>query len=166
MSITSWILQKMTVRAVSWSFRKIFGRKDLVIFEKLLESPERWKKVSYNSPEKWIFEGDNSFVIEVSSKSRDFTENWTERFPDKGSSAVQVLLKINGERVHTPLLFVGVDGWRYFVPCPKRDEAYDEQYYYWDSDSLEYKVFRVIGKVDYLFNNLEEFGKACGVKFR
>jgi hypothetical protein len=164
-TISTWIVNRVPAFLVSWSFRKIFGRRDLLVFGRLLELP-KWKKVSYDNPEKWIFEDDNSFVIEVSSESRDFAEAWTNRFPDKGSAAVEVLLKINGERVHTPLLFVGVDGWRYFVPCPKRAEAYEKQYYYWDTDSIEYKVFGVIGRVDYLFDSLEKFGEACDVKIK
>lgn len=162
MSIETYILRKAPAWFVSWSFRKIFGKKNLEVFERILEIP-KWKKVTYDSPEKWIFEDDNSFVIEISSESRDFTEEWTEHFPDKNSHAVEIYLKINNERVVTPLLFVAVDGWRYLVPCPKISETYGERYRYWDKESLEYKVFNVIGSVDYLYDSLESFGKACGV---
>ena len=117
-TISIWILKKAPAWFVSLSFRKIFGKKNLIVFEKLLELP-KWKKVSFDSPEKWIFEDDNSFVIEVSSKSREFAEKWTNHFSNQKSFAVNVLLKINDELVTTPLMFVGVDEWRYFVPCPK-----------------------------------------------
>lgn len=164
-TVSLWILKSAPAWFVSWSFRKIFGKRNLQVFERILELP-KWKKVSFDSPEKWIFEDDNSFVIEVSSKSRDFSERWTDHFPSKKSFAVEVLLKINGERVHTPLLFVGVDGRRYFVPCPKISEAYGGKYYYWDTQALEYRVFKVIGRVDYLFDNLDKFGESCGVKIK
>ena len=157
-----WIIKKAPAWFISWAFRKIFGKKSLAVFERLLEIPE-WKKVSY-SPEKWIFEDDNSFTIEVSENTRDFEEVWTNHFPDKASHAVEVSLKIGGELVTTPLLFVGVDGWRYFVPCPKQGEAYNERYFYWSKDSLEYKVFQVVGQLDRLSENLDGFAKRCGVR--
>ena len=165
MGISAWIVNRIPAWVVLWSFRKIFGRKDLVVFSRMLEL-QRWKEVSFDNPKKWIFEDDNSFVIEVSSESRDFTQPWTNRFPDKTSVAVEVILKINGERVHTPLLFVGVDGWRYFVPCPKIGEAYGKSYYFWDTESLEYKVFNIIGRLESLYDSLEKFGEACGVKIK
>jgi len=159
------ILKKTPAWFVSWAFRKIFGKKNLDVFERILEL-SKWKKVSFDSPEKWIFEDDNSFVIEISDASRDFKEKWTDHFPDKKSHATEVILKINGERVHTPLLFIGVDGWRYFVPCPKKIRENGVYEYYWDSKSLEYKVFSIIGSVDYLFSDLEKFGEACDVSIK
>ncbi len=76
------------------------------------------------------------------------------------------MLKINGELVTNALFFIGVDGWRYFVPMPKISDAYGKRYFYWDKESLEYKVFGVIGRVDYLYKGLDEFGNACDVKIR
>ena len=93
---TLFILKKTPAWFVSWSFRKIFGKKNLAVFKRLLEI-QKWKKVSSDSPEKWIFEDDNSFVIEISSESSDFSEKWTRYFPDKRSFKKEVLLKINGE---------------------------------------------------------------------
>ena len=164
MSISGFILRKAPAWFVAWSFKKIFGKKNLDVFKRILELPN-WEKISYDSPEKWIFQDDNSFVIEISNESRTFSERWTEDFP-ANSKAVEVFLKINGERVHTPLLFVAVDDWRYFVPCPKIGEAYGESYYYFDSDSLEYKVFKVIGSVDYLYKSLESFAIAKNILFK
>ena len=164
-TILLWILKKAPAWFVSWSFRKIFGKKNLAVFERILELP-KWKKVSFDSPEKWIFEDDNSFVIEVSNESRDFTEKWTDHFPDKKSFAAEVSLRIGGELAHKPLLFIGVDGWRNFVPCPMASEASEDQYYYWDKNSLEYKVFKKVSYLDALYKNIEEFGKRCGVLIR
>ena len=161
-TVSLWFLKKFPAWFVSWFFRKTFGRKSLVVFERLLELPS-WMKVSSGPDEKWIFEDDNSFTIEISDESRDFSQEWTKKFPDKKAFATEVSLKINGELVHKSLLFVGVDGWRNFVPCPKTAVAYDKSYYYWNKDSLEFKVFERIGFLDSLYNNMEEFGKKCGV---
>lgn len=161
-TVSLWILKKSPAWFVSWSFRKIFGKKNLSVFERLLELP-RWKKVSFGPNEKWIFEDDNSFVIEKSDDSRDFSEEWTKRFPDQKAFANEVSLKVGGELVHKTLLFVGVDGWRNFVPCPNISEAFEKRYYYWDKNSLEYKVFERVGYLDPIYKNIEDFGKSCGV---
>jgi hypothetical protein len=161
-TISLWILKKAPAWFVSWSFRKIFGKKNLEVFERLLELP-KWKKVSIDSPEKWIFSDDNSFVIEVSNETSEFSEPWTDYFPDRRSFRVDVFLKINGELITNALSFIAVDGWCYFVPMPKTSCAYGERYFYWSKESLEYKVFKIIGKVDYLYKDLKEFGDACGV---
>ncbi len=163
--LSLWILKKAPAWFVSWSFRKIFGKKNLDVFERLLEI-SKWKKVSFGPNEKLIFEDDNSFVIELSNDSRGFTEEWTKKFPDQGASAKEVYLKINGELVDKPLLFIGVDGWRNFVPCPQRSAAYGVDYFYWDKASLEYKVFTRAGFLDPLYKNIEEFGKRCGILIR
>lgn len=164
-TITLWILKKTPAWFVSWSFRKVFGRKNLVVFERLLEIP-KWKKVSFGPSEKWIFEDDNSFTIEISDDSRNFSEEWTKKFPDQKAFATEVSLKIGGELVHKNLLFVGVDGYRSFVPCPNVSEAFEDRYYYWVKDSLEYKVFERIGYLDSFYKDIVDFGKRCGVLVR
>jgi hypothetical protein len=116
-----------------------------------------------NSIYLWIFEKDNSFTIEISDESRNFSEEWTKKFPDQKAFVVEVHLKINGELVNKSLQFIGVDGWRNFVPCPKTSTAFDERYFFWDRNSLEYKVFERIGFLDSMYRNIEEFGKRCGV---
>lgn len=161
-TISLWILKKAPARFVSWSFRKIFGKRNIAVFERLLEI-SKWKKVSFNPNEKWIFEDDNSFIIDISDYSRDYSEEWTNKFPDKKAFATEVNLKINGELVDKSLLFIGVDGGRYFVPCPQVSTAHDERYFYWDKSSIGYKVFKIIGLIDPLYKDIDELSKRCGV---
>ncbi len=163
-TVSLWILKKAPAWFVSWSFRKIFGKKNLDVFGRILELP-KWEKVSYNSPEKWIYKDDNSFVIEISDESKDFKEPWTECFPDKDSKAVEVYLKIGGELATKPISFVGVDGFRYFVPCPKISSVHEQRYFYYEKNSIEYKVFKIIGNVSYMYTDksLEEFAKRCKI---
>lgn len=156
------LIKKLPSWIVFWSFRKIFGRRDVVIFEKMLEIP-KWKKVCFEDSQKWIFEKDNSFSIGISGKSRNFKEQWTARFPDPTAYMVEVCLYINKELINKPLLFVGVDGWRNFVPLPKTSSANGKRYPYWDTNSLEYKVFSRIGFLDPLYVDLRGFGERCDV---
>ncbi len=165
-AIFSWILKRAPARFVSWAFVRIFGKKNLPVFEKFLEIP-RWKKIPCIPPEilceKWIFEDNNSFVIEVSDYSRDFRERWTDRFPDKNSCATYVFLKIDGELICEPLLFIYVDGCRNFVPCPRRSELEVDGGYFWNRRSLEYRVFERIGFLDPLHEGIEKFAKRSGI---
>ena len=59
------------------------------------------------------------FQIEIGGRDREFSEEWTRRFPDKmGSSAYPVGLKVQGVEIKE-LTFVSCDGGRIFVPMPK-----------------------------------------------
>jgi len=158
-----WIIKKVPAKFVAWYFKKIFGKKDLAIFERILEI-SKWDKVSFNEVEKWIFRDDNSFVIDIQDAPSLFNEEWTEIFPDKSASKVEVFLKINNELITKPLTFVYVDGGKYFVPLPKKTIKDDEVEYSWHKNSLESKVFQIIGDVKYSCKNLEEFAKMCNVK--
>ena len=162
MFLLDFIIRKLPVKIVLWLVRSKFGKRDLNTFVKFLSS-NNWEKVSDN-PEKWIFMEDNSFAIEVGEQTTNekFSEQWIEPFPDKNTKSKEVYLKINGERIVKPLLFVSADGGRYFIPLPKIGEAYGKRYYYWQKDSLDYKVCNIIGDF-YREKNLEGVGKFCGV---
>lgn len=164
-SVEDYII-KLPISILVWLIKSKFGNKDLRTFTRILDSSD-WKKVNY-SPEKWIFNKDNSFIIEESANVKNFTEKWTQKFPDKfGSYQKEVYLKISSELIEKPLIFISVDGGRYFVPLPKLNKAYNEIYYYWNKESIEYKVFKIIGylngedvKDDNKFN---EFAERCEV---
>lgn len=158
-----WLIKKILFWFISWSHKKIFGKRSIAIFERFLES-DNWEKVEFGPTEKWIYKDDNSFVIEIIDNDRSFVEPWTDKFADKKAFALTVNLKLNGELVHKSLTFVLVDGCRNCVPCPKVSNAYDEIYYFWDKNSLEYKIFEKIGMLDSLYPDLERFGMMCGVK--
>ena len=160
--MTERLIEKLSIKILVRLIKSKFGNKDLKTFIRLLNSSD-WRKVSDN-PEKWIFNQDNSFVIEEGVDAKDFTEKWTQNFPNKfGSNRKEVYLKISSELIEKPLIFISLDGGRYFVPMPKLDRAYDEAYYYWDRESIEYKVFKIIGflngadiKDDSKFNTFAE----------
>ena len=160
MYIADLIIRKLPVKVVLWLVRSKFGKRDIKTFTKFLSSND-WEKVGYN-PEKWIFKEDNSFVIEEGQDRTDFEEEWTKVFPDRIAKAKEVYLKIGGELIHKPLHFVSADCGRYFVPMPKISEAHGERYFYWDKDSIEYKVCSIVGEF-YRGDNLEDVGKMCGV---
>ncbi len=145
-----------------WSHKKLFGRRDVEIFKRFLES-KNWQRVATQPTERWIFYRDNSFVIEISNESNEFQEPWTESFP-KGSRQTEVFLKINNEYVCPALRFVYVDEYRYFVPMPQISrDGNEERYFYWNTESLEYHVYKIIGDVSYMYQDLEGFAEANGI---
>ena len=161
-AISFWIIKKVPLLLVTHAIKKVFGVKNIAIFERLLES-SKWTHITTGGANQWVYEDDPSFVIEINYEGREFVEPWTQIFPDQNTYARDVTLTINGQAIARPLTFISLDGGRYFVPMPKTDTAYEEQYFYWKRDSLEYKLFQRIGDVRYLFGTLDEFAEYCGV---
>ncbi|GEM_PF-1639299 len=54
MDITQYIIKKTPAVIISWVFGKIFGKKNIDIFGKML-GIKKWKKATYRPAEKWIF---------------------------------------------------------------------------------------------------------------
>lgn len=131
-------------------------------FEFLLESSV-WHKEFFDHTEVWIADDDNTFQIELGQKFRQFKEKWTDVYPDPNSSASPVYLKINGN-VIKEITFISMDGGRIFVPLPDLKLLDDESVeYFWNLNSLEVKVCRVVGSY-YIYNNLEGVAKRSKIK--
>lgn len=99
-------------------------------------------------------DANNTFQIEQGERTREFTERWTTVYPDRNSSAYPVYLKIGGI-VIKEITFISMDGGRILVPMaevhPTESDAVE---YFWNANSLEVKVCRIIGSY-YIYENLE-----------
>ncbi|MCM5570064.1 hypothetical protein M6I34_06055 [Burkholderiaceae bacterium FT117] len=128
-------------------------RNTLENFERMLES-SNWTKSVIDHTEVWIADADNTYQIEIGERTREFTERWTTVHPDPNSSAYPVYLKLNGATIKE-LTFIAMDGGRIFVPMAGvRQAGANEVEYFWNLNSLEVKVCRIIGAY-YLYENLE-----------
>jgi len=135
--------------------------RNLNTFEKLIEI-ERWKKEFIDNREIWVCEIDNTYQVEVGEKGRDFTEAWTQVYPDKfGSSFYPVYLKINGVTIKQ-LSFVTCDGGRIFVPLPESKFKDKTQTFHWQIQSIAFKVGKIIGSF-YIYNSLEGIAEASKI---
>lgn len=113
-----------------------------------------WVKEFINENEIWICREDPMFQIEELDDSSDFTEPWTQVYPDKfGSGKNPVNLTIYGVPIKQ-LYFIYCDGGRINVPMPELKTENDKIKYYWNKNSIEYKVARIIGSF-YIYDNIE-----------
>lgn len=128
-------------------------RNTLRDFELLLRE-SRWEKTFIGNDEVWICTADNTFQIRRGERSREFSERWTTVYPDPNAAAYPVYLAINNN-VIKELSFISMDGGRIFVPMAEVGPATEnEPQYFWNLNSLEVKVCRIIGKY-YIYENLE-----------
>jgi hypothetical protein len=137
--------------------------RNLTGFETLLN--HSWVREFIGNREVWISEVDSMFQIEVGSKGREFSEEWTRRFPDEmGSSAYPVVLKVQGVEIKQ-LTFVSCDGGRIFVPMPRLTGNEGQQAFTYDRESIEFKVGRIIGHF-YIYETIDGVARWAGIKVR
>ena len=130
-------------------------------FEQILQS-STWSKATIDNTETWLADQDNTFQVVRGERSRDFKERWTAVYPDPNSSAYPVLLKIAGTVVKE-ITFISMDGGRIFVPMPDiRPTGPGTVEYFWNLQSLEVKVCRVIGDY-YIYKDLEGVARTSKV---
>jgi hypothetical protein len=99
-------------------------------------------------------DADNTFQIEQGERNREFQERWTTVYPDPNSFVYPVYLKINGTIIKE-LTFISMDGGRIFVPMAEiRPASGGNIEYFWNLNSLEIKVCKIIGTY-YRHENLE-----------
>lgn len=104
-----------------------------------------WQKEFINHQEVWIYRGNNLLQIKSGNNSESFTEKWTQVYPDKfGSSRHYVYLKAYGVTIKQ-IPFISCDGGRIFVPMPEFRVVNDKIEYYWNKNSLEFKLGQLIG---------------------
>lgn len=94
------------------------------------------------------------YQIEECNDNSEFTESWTQVYPDKfGSGRNSVNLNIFGVPIKQ-LYFIHCDGGRISVPMPRLRPEKEEVKYYWLRNSIEYKVAKIIGSF-YIYDNIE-----------
>lgn len=136
-------------------------RNTLRDFEDLLRT-STWTKSFVGHIEIWMADADNTFQIEQGESTREFRERWTTAYPDPNSTAYPVYLKINGTTIKE-LTFISMDGGRIFVPMAEvRLDATGTTEYFWNLNSLEVWICRVIGSY-YIYETLEGVARTSRV---
>lgn len=140
-------------------------------FEFLLTKYE-WTKKEINHKEVWICDFDAMYQINKEEREGGFQEDWVERYTDRDAQSVLVNLTIQNV-VIDQILFVYLDDFRVFVPRPTPDYTGDMGgkfdrsllVYYWNVDSLEFKLANVVGSYGYQ-RNIYEFSRRAGIEIR
>jgi hypothetical protein len=175
-SLPTWLFTKFYYKKAGKEQRKIIEQLDdqfkdrlkhsnkhrnkLEDFEELLEN-STWTETHIGNKEVWVCDSDNTYQIEKGDKIGDFEEDWTTVHPDKRSYNYYVNLKI-GNTIIKELIFISMDGHRYFVPLPRTRKVEGKTEFYWDINSLRVKVCRIIGKY-YRFPDLESVARFLNV---
>lgn len=159
--LASWVITRYYYLAASADQKRALAdlsselrpRNTLADFERFLDN-STWHKTFVDDREVWLADADNTIQIHIGERERDFTEPWTVVYPDKTSSLYPVYLKINGITIKQ-LHFIFMDGGRIFVPLAEsRLVKRDTLEYFWNVNSLDVKVCRIIGRY-YIYNDLE-----------
>ena len=127
----------------------------------------QWSQWNLENEEVWTCEEDAIYQIVVPRRDfseRDkFDEEWTRGFPNPSTSRQPVQLRIAGTTI-MELIFVYLDGARYFVPMPRiKVEGEEKRSFYWVRDSVEYKVHQIVGYL-HLDPSLEAFALRKGIE--
>jgi len=138
--------------------------KNIMTFEKYLAS-SRWRKEMIGGTELWICEEDETYQIESKDDYEEFSEEWTQVYPDQlGSGRHSINLKINGCPIKE-LYFIYCDGGRISVPLPQIEFSDNKQEFYWDKKSIDYKIGKIIGHF-YIYNSLEGVAQMSKIEIR
>lgn len=131
-------------------------------FVELLKNSS-WTNSSLDGKLVWLADLDNTFQIHRGQEYREFSEPWTDVFPDKHSSACTVSLRINNVPIKE-MEFVSADNGRIFVPIPevRHKNGSDDREFYWSSSSLRVQICNHIGSY-YIYDNLEGVAKVSGI---
>ncbi len=133
----------------------------LKYFEFLTEN-SKWKEEIINNDNVWVAEKNNTFQIQRGDSKGDFREAWTQKYPDKNTKGYSVYLKINNSPIKE-LTFISLDGGRIFVPLPERKFEKEKVIYFWDTNSLEFKVCKIVGKY-YIWENIYKVAKQSNIE--
>ena len=129
-------------------------------FRHMLASAD-WQEKSIGGATTWVCPSDTSLAIVVMDPDENFIEPWTERHPDPVGRRALVQLKV-GASVIDELTFIHLDGFRIFVPMPRVVAHGATQLFFWESDSIEFSVARIVGSY-YIHSSIEGVAKLSGV---
>ena len=138
-------------------------------FKWYLKNKNGWRIIStrvQGQSEYYQFTTHPEFIIEEIDDHRwERDEPWMKRIlrPDTNCFANQILMKVNGNVIHTEN-FLYMDGGRIYVPIPKveyshTDKEEDNTYYY---DNLQTLLAGVLGRY-HIYGGLKDFCDKTGI---
>ena len=139
-------------------WRERFGvdLKPLERLRLLLGEHDKW--VSNQGDEYLYHEQHPEFVIRRSDHEEDFSEPWTERFPDPTAHRYEVCF-YHYNTVLRRSTFVSCDGGRYQIPLPRRLDIDDFELY---TDTIEY----MLAQIYYQYLPLDEELAFVGIQLK
>jgi hypothetical protein len=143
----------------------------LISFEYNLEKWKRRKENIYDK-EVRICENNPIFQIKKWDDYWEFTEPRTQVYPDNNWSGKYTVELITNGVITKTLFWVYCDWWRISVPIPKQEvlqkseKMHDiEVKYYWNKNSIEFKVGKIIWEF-YIYKNIEWIARVSKIEIR
>jgi hypothetical protein len=148
----------------NYSYDKIrlkFQKKKDEFLPEILDDVDSWKK---SNDDIYFYEKDPNYNIKIHDGQDGLAERF-KKFPDRDHDRISWVEVRFNELVLFGWNFIYLDGYRYFVPLPKTgflsDELTEDSFYdYYDLNSMDVKVFRIIGEA----NLTGEASKVDGLK--
>ena len=123
-----------------------------------------WVKEDISHEEIWFCSKNYNFQIRKVFVDNSFNEEWTKVYPDKTVSRYSVFLYLNNFPIKE-IIFLSCDGGRIFVSLPDIEYKKEERFFYWDQNSLGFKVMKIIGDF-YIYKNIEGVAKMSKIDIR
>lgn len=145
------------------------------LFKKYIKDQDNWVKEFINNNEVWVYSKDNLYQICKADGREDFSEPWTQVWPDsRGSGKYFVDLRYNGTTIKQ-LILIYFDGGREDIILPKVETnnsknqwggkdiyggSYKNVNYYIEKNSIEYDLSNLIG------SDVERVAKRSHIEIR
>jgi hypothetical protein len=148
-------------------------KSQLELFEDFIVN-KNWSEQYFDGNAVWICETDNLFQVHKRDDYDEFSEPWTQIYPDsKGSGKYSVDLVYSGTTIKR-FIFVYCDGGRISVVLPEvyvepkhthKDDGKDYREFYWEKSSLKYKLMTLIGSF-YIYKTPEAVAEHSNITIK
>jgi hypothetical protein len=109
-----------------------------------------WKAIDNIEPEVYHYRNFPEYTIEISKEpdNKSYREVWLDNFPDQTAQSHWVDVKYHSTIIKR-MPFVHCDGYRFFVPVPRRhtDDDGKTNYWYYKSQRMDYRVFNLLAYI-------------------
>lgn len=139
---------------------------------------KQWTEQELDGDTVWICETDNLYQIHSRGDYDEFSEPWTQVYPDKNGSGKHSVDLVYAGTIIKRFTFIYCDGGRisvvmpelYIAPehrIPNKDwnDKTDYREYIWEKDSIKFKLMKLIGSF-YIYNSPEGVAKHSNIKIK
>ena len=139
---------------------------------------KNWTEREIDGDTVWICESDNLYQIHKRNDYDEFSEPWTQVYPDKNGSGKYSVDLVYAGTIIERFTFIYCDGGRISVVMPELyiapehrvpnkdwDDKTDYREFFWKKDSLKYKLMQLIGSF-YIYNTPEGVAKHSNIQIK
>lgn len=153
------------------------NKSQLETFEDYIQN-KNWSEEYIDGNKVWICDEDNLYQIHERDDTDEFSEPWTQVYPDKHGSGKYSVDLVYSNTIIKRFTFVYCDGGRINVVLPELytapehqmpniefDDPNDYRQFYWKKSSLKYKLMQLIGSF-YIYNTPEGVARHSKIEIK